>query len=92
MAIIDNGIDGTLSILSRTIIDGISFVEDYKGRESPWWLAYHPHGTQMASFIHQLDPCCGLYIAKVCDQSTSIDPDDVAQVGAQNSRYAVESD
>ena len=80
VAIIDNGIDGTLSSLSRRISDGISLVEDWEGRESPWWLASHPHGTQMASFIHQLDPFCELYIAKVCDESTGIDPDLVAQV------------
>ena len=81
VAIIDNGIDGTLSSFSKIIIDGVSLVEDHNGHESPWWLASHPHGTQMASFIHQLDPFCYLYIAKVCDESVSIDADLVAQVG-----------
>ena len=80
IAIIDNGIDTTLSSLSRRIVDGHSYVEDFEGRESPWWLASHPHGTQMASFIHQLDPFCGFYIAKVCDDTTGVDPDLVAQV------------
>ena len=89
VAIIDNGIDGTLPSLSRRIVDGISFVEDWEGRESPWWLASDPHGTQMASFIHQLDPFCDLYIAKVCDESTGIDPDLVAQVSSRRLGYSL---
>ncbi len=80
VAVIDNGVDGTLSTLSERIIDGQSLVEDFDGHESPWWLASHPHGTQMASFIHQLDPCCGLYIVKVCDGSGGIDADILAEV------------
>ena len=36
----------------------------------------------MASFIHQLDPFCELYIAKVCDEASGVDPDLVAQVRA----------
>jgi hypothetical protein len=45
---------------------GISYVYKTK-KESPWWLAIDPHGTQMADFICKLDPYCELYIAKAGD-------------------------
>jgi hypothetical protein len=42
---------------------GISFVYERR-KESPWWLAIDPHGTQMADFVCKLDPHNELYIAK----------------------------
>ena len=80
VAVIDTGVDGTLSTLSECILDGVSLVEDFEGRESPWWLASHPHGTQMASFIHQLDPFCYLYVIKICDEYGGVHGDTLAQV------------
>ena len=85
VAIIDNGVDSTLPTLSKAVIAGVSLDEDFSGRQDPWWLASHPHGTQMANFVHQLDPFCHLYIAKVCDQATCIDPDIVADVSRESS-------
>ena len=78
VAIIDNGIDGTLPILRGRIINGLSLVEDNQGYESAWWLPSHPHGTHMASFTHKLDPCGGLYIIKVCEGVSGIDADVVS--------------
>jgi hypothetical protein len=68
VAIIDNGVDRSIGALSSCIEKGKSFVEfstESGDRESPWWLASDPHGTQMASIIHELDPLCKLYVAKV---------------------------
>jgi len=67
VAIIDNGVDQILSSLSKNITKGQSFVERYtttENRESPWWIAADPHGTQMASLVLDANPCCELYIAK----------------------------
>lgn len=86
VAIIDNGVDITLPSLWNTIIDGVSLVDNYQGREKHWWLATDPHGTHMASFIHQLDPYSQFYIAKVCDGTAGMQPDDVAEVSALSSR------
>ena len=80
VAIIDNGVDSTLPTLSKAVKAGVCLDEDFLGHQDPWWLASHPHGTQMANFIHQLDPFCHLYIAKVCDETTRVNPDKVADV------------
>ena len=85
VAIIDNGLDITLPSLSRTIIEGVCLVENYEGHESPWWLATDPHGTHMASFIHQLDPFCELYIAKVSNGPFGFHPERVAEVSKWSS-------
>ena len=85
VAIIDNGVDSTLPTLSNAVQAGVSLDEYDSGCQDPWWLASHPHGTQMANFVHQLDPFCHLYIAKVCDQDTGIDPDIVADVSKGSS-------
>ena len=61
-------IDRSIGALSTCLEKGKSFVEfgtENGDRESPWWLASDPHGTQMASIIHELDPLCKLYVAKV---------------------------
>jgi hypothetical protein len=62
--------------IGRQIVDGQSFVYDGFS-ESPWWYASVPHGTQMASLLCSIDPCCELYVAKVGD---AIGP----QVGSKN--------
>lgn len=67
VAIIDNGVDRILSTLSERIKKGQSFVENNRAgerRESPWWIAADPHGTQMASTVLEVNPCCDLYIGK----------------------------
>ena len=73
----------------ESIRTGCSLVEDYEGHESPWWLASDPHGSQMASFIRQIDPRCSLYVAKVCDGSSGIQPARIAQVRGRSSRKAL---
>lgn len=56
--------------ISRRIADGVSFVS--KGnQEFLWWHASEPHGTQMATIICAINPCCDLYIAKVAETKTS---------------------
>jgi hypothetical protein len=60
IALIDTGVNK--SSVSQ-VRKGVSYVHNSK-RESPWWLAIHPHGTQMANLICQIDSYCELYIAK----------------------------
>jgi hypothetical protein len=67
IAIIDNGVDQIRSTISDKIYKGESFVEIETAagiRESPWWIAADPHGTQMASLILEANPDCLLYIGK----------------------------
>jgi hypothetical protein len=82
--------------IANQIIEGKSFVYD-GSYESPWWHASIPHGTQMASLICAIDPCCELYIAKVGDiTSPNVDlgnvpvtPEKVAEVSQPTScRYS----
>lgn len=80
VAIIDNGVAKHGSSFSNKIINGTSLVEDNEGHESPWFVAFDPHGTHMASFVHSMDPLCHLFSAKICERSGSIDPDTVADV------------
>ena len=65
IAVIDTGVDSTLEGISEYIEQGQSFVTSNGWRESPWWVASDPHGTQMATIIRRLDPLCKLLIAKV---------------------------
>jgi hypothetical protein len=68
VAIIDNGIDASIAKIWDRVAASQSFVEEDRingTRESSWWLASDPHGTQMASIILDIDPRCQLYIAKV---------------------------
>ena len=76
VAILDSGIDRSLF---QGIVEGKSFVRK-DGRESPWYIPSHSHGTQMAQFVRSLDPCCELYIAKVCDDRSDISVANVVKV------------
>ena len=82
IAILDTGVDISHSFLRDSIQGGVSFVEyGEESRESPWWLASDPHGTQMASLIHNLDPKAKLFIAKVgIDRRHVIDPEKIYEV------------
>ncbi|KAM0344164.1 hypothetical protein ACHAPU_007886 [Fusarium lateritium] len=64
VAVVDTGVDPD-SIECKQI-SGASFVPSDSG-ESPWWFSYHPHGTQMARLISDLDPHCKILVAKVGD-------------------------
>ncbi|KAH6705319.1 peptidase S8/S53 domain-containing protein [Leptodontidium sp. MPI-SDFR-AT-0119] len=81
VCIIDTGIDISATKLANSVGKGKSFVHtrsDRKLRESPWYLASEAHGTQMASLIHDVDPYCKLYIAKVgLDRESTINPKDI---------------
>lgn len=77
VAIIDTGVDPDSVKCFR--ISGASFVSSESG-ESPWWYAHHPHGTQMAKIVTDLNPFCQLPVAKVGDQKMDITSDRVAQV------------
>ncbi|EHK42138.1 hypothetical protein TRIATDRAFT_322237 [Trichoderma atroviride IMI 206040] len=56
--------------ISRRIVDGVSYINK-DNREYLWWHASEPHGTQMATIICAINPCCHLYIAKVAETKTS---------------------
>lgn len=58
---------------------GRSFVDD-NFRVSPWLFASDPHGTQMANLICAVDPWCDLYVAKVTEGRSGIDPARVERV------------
>ncbi|KAM0227912.1 hypothetical protein ACHAPO_011119 [Fusarium lateritium] len=63
-------VDITSSLFSR-IKDGCSFVEG-RSSHSPWHLACHPHGTQMANIICAIDPLCDIYVARVAEDAFGI--------------------
>ena len=77
IAIIDSGVQR--ANLTCKHIRGASFVYNNE-RESPWWLSQEPHGTQMANIIHELDPNCELFIAKVGESKMDIRGDSVIEV------------
>ncbi|KAL3602888.1 hypothetical protein FPOAC2_07204 [Fusarium poae] len=66
----DGNIDITSSLSSR-IKGGRSFVEG-RSSHSPWHLACHPHGTQMANIICAIDPLCDIYVARVAEDAFGI--------------------
>lgn len=79
VAVIDTGVDPDSIQCSE--ISGASFVSSESG-ESPWWFSYHPHGTQMAKVITDLNPRCRLLVAKVGDSVMDMTVDRVIQVSA----------
>ncbi|KAK5997909.1 hypothetical protein PT974_00275 [Cladobotryum mycophilum] len=58
------------SDIAQRIVDGVSFVSS-GNQEYLWWHASEPHGTQMATIICAMNPCCDLYVAKVAETKTS---------------------
>ncbi|KAL6355505.1 hypothetical protein LRP88_11099 [Fusarium phalaenopsidis] len=84
VAVIDTGVDPNCIQCSQ--ISGASFVPSDSG-ESPWWFSYHPHGTQMANVISELNPHCKLLVAKVGDS----DMDMTVERLIQALRWAVDS-
>ena len=76
IAVIDTGVDP--DSIKCAEIRGASFVSSESG-ESPWWFSYHPHGTQMAKVITELNPSCRLLVAKVGDSVTDMTVDRVIQ-------------
>jgi hypothetical protein len=84
VAILDTGVDISNHLLRARIHAGVSFVEyGEESRESPWWLASDPHGTQMASLIQNMDPQCTLFIAKIgIDRRYVIDPEKIFEVSS----------
>ena len=62
IAVLDNGFDHWS--LGRNVAGGETFF--YQGSdEINWFLASDVHGTQMATFVKELNPSCELYLAKV---------------------------
>ncbi|PKK48944.1 hypothetical protein CI102_7966, partial [Trichoderma harzianum] len=76
VAVIDTGVDPDSIQCFETC--GASFVSSASG-ESPWWFSYHPHGTQMAKIITELNPSCRLLVAKVGDSVMDMTVDRVIQ-------------
>lgn len=84
VAILDNGVAFANGVkqnhdLAEKIKLGKSFING-GDMDSPWWLTSDLHGTQMASFISELDPFCELYIAKVCEEKRDISVESVIEV------------
>jgi hypothetical protein len=77
IAVIDTGVDP--DSIECFEIRGASFVSSESG-ESPWWFSHHPHGTQMAKVITELNPSCRLLVAKVGDSVMDMTVDRVIQV------------
>jgi hypothetical protein len=77
VAVIDNGFDW--ESLKEYKPDGESFVY-HGGKEQNWFFASDLHGTQMATFITQLNPFCELYLAKVGHLRRDIKSDAVQDV------------
>ncbi|KAK6538633.1 hypothetical protein TWF694_010211 [Orbilia ellipsospora] len=69
VAVIDTGVDP--DSINCHQISGASFVPSSSG-ESPWWFSHHPHGTQMAKMITELNPHCQLLVAKIGDSVTDM--------------------
>lgn len=75
VAVLDTGINQEWFSWEGHIVHGASFVHSASGnvqRQSPWWLATDPHGSQVANVIAQLDPVCTLYIAKIADRKSIV--------------------
>lgn len=89
VAIIDNGVDAGINKIWDRVAESESFVEDdTKTRESSVWLASHPHGTQMASIVTDIDPHCLLYIAKVgTGKENLVSPDNIIAVSSMHHQY-----
>lgn len=58
------------SSLAKRIVEGISLVSR-DNEEQAWWHATDPHGTQMATIICSINPCCDLYVVKVAESNAS---------------------
>lgn len=74
-----SGKDGEYKTLWSRIKKGQSFVDDGT-RLTSWLFASDPHGTQMANLICAIDPCCDLYVAKVAEGRSGINPTRVERV------------
>lgn len=83
VAIIDTGVDPH-SIECHSI-GGASFVPSESG-ESPWWFSHHPHGTQMAKIITELNPYCRLLVAKIGDSVMDMTIARLIQVSVRHPR------
>jgi hypothetical protein len=79
VAVIDTGVDPGSIKCSR--IHGASFIPSGSGGgESPWWFSQHPHGTQVAKIITEIDPFCELLVAKVGDAHGDMTTERVTEV------------
>lgn len=95
VVVVENNTTEKLHIGAQ-IVDGQSFVYE-DSSESPWWHASVPHGTQMASLICSIDPCCELYVTKVGDdvgtygdrQNVPVTPERVADVSFATCCYLI---
>jgi hypothetical protein len=77
VALIDTGVNSSFS--ANFDSRSTSFVFTGRG-ESPWFCSHHPHGTQMARIISQLDPFCRLLILKVSETGRDISAERLTEV------------
>ena len=83
VAVIDNGTDRIKGGFKTQIATGISYVtatSESKDRILPWWTVADSHGTQMASYISQVNQYCRLYIARVGKGRRDILPGNAVKV------------
>jgi hypothetical protein len=75
IAIIDNGADQMRSTISANIVRGMSFVRSSLEAKSvlPWYTPAHPHGTQMADLIRNVNPWCELFPLRVASLHKDVD-------------------
>lgn len=81
IAVMDNGFD--YESLRDFHPVGESFVYQ-ADKEQNWFLPSDLHGTQMATFVTQLNPFCELYLAKVGHSRRDIKSDSVKDVSDSN--------
>jgi hypothetical protein len=75
VAIIDCGVDAWQQTIAKSIKFGKSYIEN-----SPWYKADHPHGTQMASLIRQINPLVSLYVYRAATSIKDLDVSKAAKV------------
>lgn len=77
VALIDTGVNPGLSAAFDPM--STSFVHT-AGGESPWFCSHHPHGTQMARIISQLDPSCKILVIKISETGRDISAERLTEV------------
>ena len=95
VALIDNGVDGTIDLISKRLKGGISFHKtvDNLGRSrvrSYCGSAGGSHGTLLATLICQVCPEVNLYVARLqCDGTGHIVIDSAIKVFSSSSYFSI---
>ena len=82
VAVIDDGIDGTLGTWGHSIVDGKLFVAHEFDRIEEYFVCHSGHGTLMAELIRRICPVAQLYIAKLTETRGYIPAMEAAEVNS----------